>query len=377
MLLGPSAEGPDGLRATTVRDDPPAGQSLEPALRLSGGGDNGSPGEIGGLLRLYIAAKSKPVAILCGPSGTGKLAAARALGTVLTAPNAECFQEMVGHAWWASRSRGVALFTEAQQRFNNDKLAALLEEAEGGREAGRVFVALLSRISPAEGDLLVDLAAQLHRRCMLARPASKARRPPGMGGNILLLATVDTPWPGHCPWPTRLLKAASILPWTYPDPTGIASSAHLELLMAEAQSFTFASVRHPRDALQRLRSLRGWRDAHLRHLLATARAMSFDGAPAAERAAGEALVYLANAWTWEGRPLLASAFEDNLRLAQRLAIRLVILPRLEGRPRAAGEEWHRIAAVLDGRASASEASARRKGLTGDRKGHPDSRFERR
>ena len=57
-----------------------------------------------GLVALYVALKSKPMAILWGPAGSGKLAAARTLAATLAGRGEACLQEMVGHAWWASRS---------------------------------------------------------------------------------------------------------------------------------------------------------------------------------------------------------------------------------------------------------------------------------
>src|SRR3990172_10483323 len=81
------------------------------------------------LMELYVALKSKTVALLVGPAGSGKLAAARALGARLAAADGMCFQEMMGPPWWASRSAGVALFTEAQQRVNHQKGQAPLRGA--------------------------------------------------------------------------------------------------------------------------------------------------------------------------------------------------------------------------------------------------------
>ena len=122
-----------------------------------------APTALLGLVELYIALKSKPMAILCGPPDSGKLAAARALASYLAGNSAPRFQEMVGHAWWASRSEGVAMFTEAQGRFNRDKILAVIEEAARDQTSGRVYVALLSRISPAEWSELALLAVQFRR----------------------------------------------------------------------------------------------------------------------------------------------------------------------------------------------------------------------
>ena len=309
------------------------------------------------LMELYVALKSKPVAILVGPAGSGKLAAARALGARLAAADGMCFQEMMGHPWWASRSAGVALFTEAQQRFNHEKVQALLEESAAEPSGERVRVALLSRISPAEwSDLaaLTTLTAPEGARQVLQ---AGRKRPVALRG-ILLIATADAAAPA--PWDPELLRTVSILPWGEHDE--IESQEEPTWPSEEVAAFEREVVRAPRSALGRLRRLNGWRDERLKPLLAIAQVMTARGIPEANCAASEALVYLANAWTSRGEVLLAASFEENLRWALRLAVVLAFLPRLEGRPDLPGEVLADIETILDERAGMVWGSAGRDGL---------------
>ena len=65
--------------------------------------------------------------------------------------------------------------------------------------------------------------------------------------------------------------------------------------------------------------------------MALIRAMQIDGVSSANCVANEAIIYLANAWTWSGCGLFAKSFDDNFRQAMRLAVILSARPRLEDR----------------------------------------------
>ena len=296
-----------------------------------------------GLIELYVALKAKSVAILCGSAGSGKLAAARAVGSWLAGSGPASYQEMVGHAWWASRCEAVALFTEAQQRFNHDKIMALMEEAARDPAAGSISVALLSRISPAEWGYLMALASRLYCRPIIPG-ADGLQRGPAAGPPVLLIATADTAAPR--PWDSGLLRTTSVIPWS-DDGAGSARFAQPEWPPNEGVGFLQACVRSPEGALRRLRGLPCWTHERLRPLLAVTRAMAAHGVPDANRAASEALLYLANAWSWAGAGLFSPSLDENFQLALQLAVVLAILPRLEGQPSVPGQAQEGIAAILE------------------------------
>jgi hypothetical protein len=81
------------------------------------------------ITNLYVALKSKPMAILVGPEQTGKIAMVRCLVRVLIGGNCLQCQMMEGYPWSAAKSGNVAFFTKLHTRYNSEKLLCLIEEA--------------------------------------------------------------------------------------------------------------------------------------------------------------------------------------------------------------------------------------------------------
>jgi hypothetical protein len=81
------------------------------------------------IVNCYVAVKSKPLAILIGPSQSGKTVLVRSLAQALTGGDPFRRQIMEGHVGWASRTGDVALFIAAHERLNSAKILALIEEA--------------------------------------------------------------------------------------------------------------------------------------------------------------------------------------------------------------------------------------------------------
>ena len=108
------------------------------------------PGTSYFVTRLYIALKSSSSLLLVGPEGAGKLALIERAVQVLVSNPSQQYQSMKGHAYWASRSRNISLLVEAQASLNMQNILLLLEEAAKPKNAGRLFIACLARISPAE-----------------------------------------------------------------------------------------------------------------------------------------------------------------------------------------------------------------------------------
>jgi len=282
------------------------------------------------LTELYVALKSKPIAVLHGPAHAGKLAAAREVARRLAGPDSTCLQEMVGHPWWASGVEGAAVFTAAQERFNLEKIQAVMEEAARDHSAGRIYVAVLSRISPAEWNDLAALALQFHRGYVRSDLDDRPRRRRPVSPRMRILATTEALPPA--PWDLLVLRQTSLLPWAVER--GRRQTPHVPGLWPAAQegSLLEGAIRTPRSALRSLRRLTEWQDDWLKPLLSMARTMNLQGVPDTNRAANEAVVYLANAWTRGGDGLFAPSFSDNLRLAIRFAVKMALIPRLAGLP---------------------------------------------
>ena len=96
------------------------------------------------VISFYVALKSKPLVVLVGPRDTGKLSLVRVVARALTGANGLRYQEMVGHAWWAANCRGMAVLTQAQARFNAEKVLALVQETLLSQDAGSMSVACLA-----------------------------------------------------------------------------------------------------------------------------------------------------------------------------------------------------------------------------------------
>jgi len=112
---------------------------------------------------LYVGLKSKPLTILVGPNNTGKIASVQNLAIGLIGNDPLRFQMMVGHAWWANQCADIIKFTEAQTRWNSSKILELIQEANQPENAQRIYIACLTRISPAElNEFFSEVAFQLH-----------------------------------------------------------------------------------------------------------------------------------------------------------------------------------------------------------------------
>ncbi len=93
------------------------------------------------IVNLYVALKSKPMAILTGIAHSGKVALVRVLAQTLIGDDPWRCQMMSGHAWWAGQTGNVALFTDIQTRLNSDKVLNLLEEAGRPENARQTYIA--------------------------------------------------------------------------------------------------------------------------------------------------------------------------------------------------------------------------------------------
>jgi len=145
------------------------------------------------IVNFYVALKSKPMAILIGPMNSGKITVVESLMRVLAGSETIQCQKMDGHAWWAAKSGNVALFTDAQTRFNTTKILSLVEEALQPENANRVFIACLTRISPAElFGFFSEVAFQVQHERLMRLPYAHLSEPMPYPPNLFLIGTMDT-----------------------------------------------------------------------------------------------------------------------------------------------------------------------------------------
>lgn len=146
---------------------------------------------------IWIALKSKPLIIFCGPKGSGKERTTLAVAKTLVNEKSEQLLKLQGHPWWASSYSNIGLLTNAQERLTSHRLRLYLEEAERSARNNSIFFAVFSKISRAE---LSTIFAPLHQQIqighMLRIPFDLAEELVRLPSNVYLLASMDLNNPG-------------------------------------------------------------------------------------------------------------------------------------------------------------------------------------
>jgi hypothetical protein len=279
------------------------------------------------VVNCYVAVKSKPLAILIGPPQTGKTLLVRSLAQVLTAGDPFRCQLMDGHAWWASRTDDVALFTTAHERLNSAKILALIEEAWQPENTDRVLIGRLTRLSPAElSGLFSGLAFQLRHGQIMRLPAAHLCEPIPYPPNLLMVGTMDTE---QFDWSDRdLLSQATIIRWPAADVKPIPRRIPASAAPFDAGTFLGARLRSEASARQKLYHLLGGRKQALLPVLVLQSVLDDHAGELPGEAIDEAIIYLANAWSSDGIGLFAEATPDNLVTAVDFAMAQSLLPPL-------------------------------------------------
>lgn len=281
------------------------------------------------LLTLYVALKSKPLLIVCGPAQSGKVAAVQALARLLTGGVSPQVQEMVGHPWWASGCRDMGMLAEAQSRFNSGKIQAILEEASRPGNSRRLFMAFMLRISPAElAGLFAELAAQIPLGYIWHLSGAELERPVRFPPNVVTAGTLDTT--GLTDWEEATLRHTAVVAW---PASGALLSAppHAEARACDRLGAIFlrSHIRSEQKAASRLRRLSGWRSQALRPLFEIVGILQDHGLRLPASVFGEALVFVANSFTEGGSGVFETGARDNTLVALDAAFAASLLPRIE------------------------------------------------
>jgi len=298
------------------------------------------------LVNLYVALKTKPLALLVGPAQSGKIAALRGLAQVLTDGDPFRCQILIGHPWWAKQSGNIALCTEAQTRLNTHKLIALLEETWQPENAHRLCLAGLTRISPAEvSGYFSEIAAQIQTGAITCLPSVHLDKPIPYPSNLLLVGTMDT---ADFAWmDEHLLAQATVIRWPtrrgaiMPAPRGpevshVSQEASFEALIRNARAARRKLRWILKTPLLALRPLAQMKTLWKNHVDSPASVMLED-----------VLTYLANAWTAGGRGLFDPAPAINLGIALDLSIAQYCLPRARLALQQSLRFRHKLAALLN------------------------------
>ena len=278
------------------------------------------------VVNLYVALKSKPLAILTGMAQSGKVALVRILAQALIGDDPFRCQMMSGHAWWASQTGNVALFTDIQTRLNSDKVLNLMEEAGRPANARRVYIACLTRISPAElTGFFSELACQFQHGQIMRLPGLHLTEPISYPPNFLLIGTMDV---ARLDWhDAELLAKTTVIQCPAIEPR-LSAGRSTTVTPLDLDGEFLSSCIHDEETA-RLNLLRVLGNvSSLKPMLQVAELLKTSDAPLPDSVIGEAVVYLANAWSKQGVGLFDRANSRNVAIAADLAIAQTILPHI-------------------------------------------------
>ena len=289
--------------------------------------ETGIPVDPISIVNLYVALKSKRMAVLMGTARSGKSEIVGGLAQLLTNGDPIRYQMMNGHALWAEKTHDVALFVEAQTRFNTTKILAIIEEAWQPDNANRVFVACLTRMSPAElSGFFSEVAFQLQRGQIMRLPRLHLSEPIPYPPNLLLIGTMDTTrfdW-----YDENLLSQTTLIQWPEVEVKPTAEPARESIPLDETW-FMEPLVRSEAAARQKLYDILGSEQQFLRLLLLTEKLLNEYEIRLPSSVRGETMIYLANAWSKEGIGLFDQFTPNNYAIALDLAIAQIWLPRVD------------------------------------------------
>jgi len=278
-------------------------------------------------VNFYVALKSKPITLLTGPAQSGKVALVENLAHLLTGCDYSQCQMLIGHPQWTAPSPQAAFFEQVHKRWNASKILALIEEAWQPENAGKVFHACLTRITLAElTGFFSEVASQLRHGHIMRLPSFHLSHPVPFPPNLSLIGTMDTLRADG--WDADLLSMATIIQW--PDvQAALDTDCHSPSKVAGAESeFLRSRIRTERTARRKLHRIMGWQLHGLQPLYQIADQLREYAIRLPRSVIGEAIVYVANAWSRQGIGLFDPATPRNAAISLDLAIAQTILPRI-------------------------------------------------
>ena len=280
-------------------------------------------------VNFYVALKSKPMVILTGAEGSGKIKAVQCLARILMGDCAQC-QLMVGHPWAFSKSVNLAMFTEVHARYSTEKLCWLIEEAWQPQNTHRVYIGCLTRISP--GELLsffTEVAAQLRHGHLTTLGDIHFSGSIPFPPNLFLIGTMDTlnfDW-----WDPDLLSRTTVIEW--PIAGNLSPASQNRMALPWEGEFLRSLVRNKQAAYHKIHSILSRQKQPLLPLLQIEALLRAHAIPGLHGLIDEAMLYLANSWSRLGHGLFDPSNSRNLEIALDLAMAQILLPHVEDRMR--------------------------------------------
>lgn len=299
------------------------------------------------ITNVYVSLKSKPLAILAGPSGSGKLAMIQCLTRILTGGSCEQCQYMTGHLWNGGTAGSLAFYSEIHTRYNSEKLLCLIEEAWRPENAGKVFVACLARISPAEvATLFSELSYQLRHNEIVRFGDVHFSTPLPYPANLFLIGTMDTDsftW-----WDNDLLANTTVMHWTHQGRGRISCLGAFEDPASPiGRQFLISSTHSRQGVYQKLHWLLSWEQHPMEPLFQLEEILVEDGVQLPQTSISEAMTYIANSWSRNGQGLFNPSVQLNLKIALDLAISQMLLPHAAERIRSSVRLAGRLSDFFD------------------------------
>ena len=296
------------------------------------------------LVNFYVALKSKPMVILTGPQGSGKIAAVQCLSRILMGDCTQC-QLMVGHPWTFEKSENLAMFTEVHTRYNTEKLFWLIEEAWHPKNTQRVFIACLTRISPAELlSFFTEVAFQLRHGQLIRLGDVHFPEPIPFPPNLFLIGTMDTlnfDW-----WDHDLLSKTSVVQWPIAG-TLIPASQNGSASPWEGE-FLRSWVRHKQTVYHKVHSILRQQKQPLMPFLQLEALLRAHAILDLDWLVDEVMLYLANSWSRLGNGLFDPSNSRNLEIALDLAMAQILLLQARDRIRDNATLREQLLAVVTG-----------------------------
>jgi hypothetical protein len=234
-------------------------------------------------------------------------------------------QMMEGHPWSAATSGNVAFFTGLHTRYNSEKLLCLIEEAWRSENLDKVFLACLTRISPAElEEFFTEIAFQLQHGNIVRFGDVHLSEPIPFPDNLFLIGTMNTAcfdW-----WDGDLLPSTNVIQWPERSMDPLLCPLPGDRFPAAEKSFLRSYVRSEGAVFKKLQTLLALQREPLAPLLLIESFFEKETIPLPRNFFNEALTYLANSWSRQGSGLFDRSPVENLATAIDVAIAQTYLP---------------------------------------------------
>ena len=275
------------------------------------------------ITNFYVALKSKPLAILAGPTRSGKTALVRGLAQSLGDQDDLRIQMITGHPWWAEGSDDIASHTELHMRYSTEKMLSIIEEARQSYNAHQVFIVCLTQISPAELlSFFTEVAYQLQNGQIMRLGDTHLTEPMPFPSNLRIIGTIDTnsfDW-----WDNDLLLNTTVIQWS--PPSIIPEPMFNQSVTLDEYEFLQSCIRGKDAAYQKVYPvLKNQRQPLYSLLQVEATLRKYISS--LDLVVDEVMIYLANSWSRLGDGLFHPSPDRNLAIALDMAIKQILLPR--------------------------------------------------